>query len=58
MAFRRKNSPNDSCAISLKELNGDYTFTNFDTKEIFKNNAELRIVLPEKYSSVIFKYNK
>lgn len=58
MAFRRKNSPNDSCAISLKELSGDYTFTNFDTKEIFKNNAELRIVLPQKYSSVIFKYNK
>lgn len=58
MAFRRKDSPNDSAAITLKELNGTYKFTNFDTKETFENGADFKIVLPEKYSCVIFKYNK
>ncbi len=58
MAFRRKDSPNDSASITLKELEGTYKFTNFDTKETFENGADFKIVLPEKYSCVIFKYNK
>jgi len=58
MAFRRKDSPNDSAVITLKELTGTYKFTNFDTKETFENGADFKIVLPEKYSCVIFKYNK
>lgn len=58
MAFRRKDSPNDSASICLKELEGEYTFTNIDTKESYKGGADMKIVLPEKYSCTIYKYSK
>ena len=58
MAFRRKDSPNDSASICLKELEGEYTFTNIDTKESYKGGADIKIVLPGKYSCTIYKYSK
>lgn len=58
MAFRRKNSPNDSASISLKELNGEYKFTNIDTGISYIGSSDMKIVLPDQYSCTIYKYQK
>ena len=58
MAFRRKNSPSAEASVSLKELEGEYTFYNLDTKEHFTGGESLEIRLPREYSSAIIVYKK
>ena len=58
MAFRRENSPCDSASISLKEMNGEYTFTVLDDNTVFKGTSDITIKLPEKYTSTIITYKK
>ena len=58
MAFRRSNSPFDRVRIRLGGVAAGCCCTakNFDTEEIISFTDEFEIVLPEKRSSVIFKY--
>lgn len=58
MAFRQKNSPSAEASVSLKELEGEYTFYNLDTKEHFTGGESLEIRLPREYSSAIIVYKK
>lgn len=58
MAFRREKSPCCTAKISLKELDGEYTFTSLDTGASFVGGADLTIELPEQYSSTIITYKK
>ena len=59
MAFRREGSPFDSVKIDLKGIlkGTTYEVINLDDGSV-KNIADaLQITLPEKRTSVIFKYN-
>ena len=58
MAFRRSRSPFSEASISLrgKVCEGSYRVTNCDTGETFLSDGTLKILLPEKRSSVILKY--
>ena len=58
MAFRRSESPFDSVTVTLKGLTEGkkYTFRNLDDGTEALSGGELKILLPEKRSSVIFEY--
>lgn len=58
MAFRRCNSPFESVKIKLRGFSEKQNciFTNLDNDASFATNGELKIVLPQKRSSVVFEY--
>ncbi len=58
MAFRRADSPCAQAQISLKELQGEYKFYDFDSKNTFVSGKDITITLEEKYSSAIITYKK
>lgn len=58
MAFRREKSPFDTVNIPLRGLKDGKTYrvTSFDGVQPFTVNGSMTVRLPEKRSSVIFKY--
>lgn len=57
MAFRRCKSPYDQLTVELKGMdNATYSYTNLNDESVFTGDNKLKIVLPEKRSSIIYEY--
>ena len=59
MAFRRSESPFDQVQIDLRGLTeGEYRFTDLDSKQEIVGGSNIQICLPEKRSSCILRYGR
>ena len=59
MAFRRCKSPYDQLTVELKGMdNTTYSYTNLNDESVITGGNKLKIVLPEKRSSIIYEYKK
>ena len=58
MAFRRSESPFAELSITLSGMteNGEYLFTSLDDGSSWEGDKTVRLTLPQKRSSLIWKY--